>query len=370
MHLLAAAPGSVLDGSQAIDLGQSPGELVLLSAADTELAALAAAYARLEGAVPTLRLANLKQLTHNLSVDLYVESVVRHARLVIVRLLGGVGYWPYGVERLAALAREGRISLACLPGDDQPDAELASLSTLEPAACRRLWRYALEGGAENARNLLAYAAELIGYDQAWREPAPLLHAGLYWPARARPTLEDVSAHWLPAAPVAALVFYRALVQAADLLPIDRLITALAARGLNPLPLFVASLKEPLSAALIAELFAAAAPDIILNATGFAVASPGAGRKPAPFDGADCAVLQLVLSGGNEAEWRAGKRGLSARDLAMNVALPEVDGRILSRAVSFKGERHSTMPRNARSSCIRRSPTVSPSSRSLRPRGSA
>ena len=107
----------------------------------------------------TLRLANLKQLTHNLSVDLYVESVVRHARLVIVRLLGGVGYWPYGVERLAALARERGISLACLPGDDQPDAELASLSTLEPAACRRLWRYALEGGAENARNLLAYAAE-------------------------------------------------------------------------------------------------------------------------------------------------------------------------------------------------------------------
>ena len=339
MHLLAAAPGSVLDGSQAIDLGQSPGELVLLSAADTELAALAAAYARLEGAVPTLRLANLKQLTHNLSVDLYVESVVRHARLVIVRLLGGVGYWPYGVERLAALAREGGISLACLPGDDQPDAELASLSTLEPAACRRLWRYALEGGAENARNLLATPQSSSADDQAWREPAPLLHAGLYWPARARPTLEDVSAHWLPAAPVAALVFYRALVQAADLLPIDRLITALAARGLNPLPLFVASLKEPLSAALIAELFAAAAPDIILNATGFAVASPGAGRKPAPFDGADCAVLQLVLSGGNEAEWRAGKRGLSARDLAMNVALPEVDGRILSRAVSFKGERH-------------------------------
>ena len=339
MHLLAAAPGGILDGSQAIDLGQSPGELVLLSAADTELAALASAYARLEGAAPTLRLADLKQLTHNLSVDLYVESVARHARLVIVRLLGGVGYWPYGVERLAALAREGGISLALLPGDDQPDAELASLSTLEPAACRRLWRYALEGGAENARNLLAYAAALIGYDQAWREPAPLLHAGLYWPGRVQPTLADVSTEWLPEAPVAALVFYRALVEAADLLPIDRLITALAARGLNPLPLFVASLKDPLSAALIAELFAAAAPDVILNATAFAVASPGAGRKPTPFDGADCAVLQLVLSGGNEKDWRAGKRGLSARDLAMNVALPEVDGRILSRAVSFKGERH-------------------------------
>src|ERR1700688_3860875 len=105
MHLLAAAPGGILDGSQAIDLGQSPGELVLLSAADTELASLAAAYARLPSPRPTLRLASLKQLSHNLSVDLYVESVIRHARLVVVRLMGGVGYWPYGVERLVACAR-------------------------------------------------------------------------------------------------------------------------------------------------------------------------------------------------------------------------------------------------------------------------
>ena len=33
------------------------------------------------------------------------------------------------------------------------------------------------------------------------------------------------------------------------------------------------------------------------------------------------------------------QGLSARDIAMNVALPEVDGRILSRAVSFKSQAH-------------------------------
>ena len=50
------------------------------------------------------------------------------------------------------------------------------------------------------------------------------------------------------------------------------------------------------------------------------------------------MLQVVLAGGTEAAWEEGTRGLSARDIAMNVALPEVDGRILSRAVSFKSER--------------------------------
>ncbi len=338
MHLLAAVPGGILDGSQAVDLGQTPGELALLSAADTELAALAAAYGELAEPRPTLRLANLKQLSHNLSVDLYVESVVRHARLVVVRLLGGAGYWPYGVERLSAAAREAGAMLALLPGDDQPDAELAGLSTLPPAACRRLWRYALEGGQTNARNMLAYAASLLGYEQPWREPAPLLRAGLYWPGNTEATLAEVRAGWLPRAPAAALVFYRALIQAADLAPIDALIAALAARGLNALPIHVASLKDPLSAALIAELLAEVKPGVILNATGFAVSSPGAGRAATPFDGADCPVLQTVLAGTSEAAWRRGTRGLSARDLAMNVALPEIDGRILARAVSFKGER--------------------------------
>ncbi len=98
MHLLQAQPGAVADGTQAVDLGQSPGELVVLSAADSELACLAAAQRRRLAApgppAPSLRLASLLHLGHNMSVDLYVEAVVRHARLIVVRLLGGRGYWP------------------------------------------------------------------------------------------------------------------------------------------------------------------------------------------------------------------------------------------------------------------------------------
>ena len=74
--------------------------------------------------------------------------------------------------------------------------------------------------------------------------------------------------------------------------------------------------------------------MVLNATGFAVSSL-AERRGSPLDVADRAVLQLVLAGGSVSAWQAGTRGLSPRDLAMNVALPEVDGRIFSRAVGFK-----------------------------------
>src|SRR3954471_20343128 len=101
MHLLAAKPGEISDGSGAIDLGQTPGEIVILSAADTELACLAAAHGSLPEPKPSLRLANLLQLQHHLSVDAYVERIIAASTLVVVRLLGGVRYWPYGIEEVS-----------------------------------------------------------------------------------------------------------------------------------------------------------------------------------------------------------------------------------------------------------------------------
>ena len=337
MHLLAAQPGGIADGSEAVDLGQTPGDIVVLSAADTELANLAAAQARLDPDAPSLRLANLMNLSHNLSVDLHVEQVIAQARLVVVRLLGGVGYWSYGVEQVAEACRRNRIALALLPGDDTPDPELARLSTLPAEAAHRLWQYCVQGGPDNARHFLAYAASLIGADAEWAEPVPVPRAGIYWPGMERPDLAALTKHWVTDWPVAAIVFYRALVQAGSVAPVDALITALRGSGLNPLPIFSASLKEPVSAGIVSSLLDAAPPTVILNATGFAVSSPGADRRSSPLDGPGCPVLQVVFSGGTQAAWEEGSNGLSPRDLAMNVALPEVDGRVLAGAVSFKTE---------------------------------
>lgn len=322
MHLLAAKPGEIADGSGAIDLGQTPGEVIVLSAADSDLSCLAAARAACPDGFPRLRLANLMHLGHPLSVDLYVDSMVAKAKLVVVRLLGGRGYWPYGVEQIAAACREAGLPVAFLPGDDQPDAELSGFSSLPAEAVHRLWQYLVHGGVDNARDFLGFAAHLIGHPADWAEPRPLLRGGLY--GEFTPD---------PARPTAALVFYRALVQAGNLKAVDALVEGLREAGLNPLPVHVASLRDPVAAATLAGLLEDHPPSVILNATGFAVALGGGDN---PFAGTDCPVLQVVLSGGSREAWEQGTQGLSARDLAMNVALPEVDGRILTRAVAFKG----------------------------------
>ena len=337
MHLLAATPGGIDDGSEAIDLEQDPADIVILTAADTEIACFSVAQARRlaqDPNAPSVRCANLLHLGHNYSVDLYLENTVANAKLVVARLLGGRGYWSYGVDELTALCRAKGIALALVPGDDQPDAELHGLSTMPADAVHRFWQFCVQGGIDNAENALSYAATLLGEQTDWLEPAPLLRAGIYWPQKSLPDLVDLPR--TEGRPVAGIIFYRALYQAANTAVIDALIVALDAAGVDALPLYVSSLKDGVVAQTVTDLFDAGEVDIVLNGTGFALSVPGAERTPTPFDSRDCPVLQVVFSGGNEEGWRESNRGLSARDIAMNVALPEVDGRLLSRAVSFKG----------------------------------
>ena len=341
MHLLAATPGRVDDGKEPVDLGQSPADIVVLSAADTELAALSEARAEMD-ASPSLRLANITQLGHPMSVDLHLDTCATKCRLVIARVLGGVGYWKYGCEQYAARCHEAGVPLVLLPGDDKPDADLRALSTVSDADYDALWAYLVEGGPENATNFLRHARAMLGNGEPPPAASPLLRAGVYWPGTGIADLAAAQAVWNTANPVVPIIFYRALVQGAGLNPINRLVRALLRQGLNPLPVFVASLKDPVSVATLTQLFTAAPPSVILNATSFAVGSPHTGDanpdNPLTLPEANGApVFQVVLAGSSEEAWAEGLTGLSARDIAMNVALPEVDGRVLSRAVSFKGE---------------------------------
>lgn len=348
MHLLNAIPGGTATADGAVDLRQSPGEIVVLSAADSELAALSSACAALADDMPTLRLANLLQLGHPYAVDLYVESVIAQAKLVIVRLLGGQSYWAYGVERLSDVCRARGIALAFLPGDRQADPGLDGFSTVTDETRAELFSYFREGGIENLRNALRYAASIIGRAEDPPPARPLPAAGLYWPGLHNPDLDTLRHAWAESHrgaphPICAIVFYRALMQAGDIAAIDALIESLSAEGLHPLPIYVTSLKDRLSADLVGTLLDQALPDVILNTTSFAIGNPngagpaGAPQNEDPLGQCDCPVLQVVFASGPREDWEAGTRGLNARDLAIAVALPEIDGRIMTRAVAFKAE---------------------------------
>ncbi len=325
MHLLVRDGRSLDEVEPAQDLGQSPAALLFLSFSDSDLGCAAAAWRAMGQGRPALRLASLARLRHPMSVDLYLDRVASHARGVFVRLLGGLDYWRYGAEELAALARRRGITLAVLPGDGAEDVQLAALGTVPDAARARLNALLRAGGRAHVGHALHLVAHLAGLgDDPGAAPAPLPKFGIVG--------EDGPAD----RPIAALVFYRSHLLAADTAPIDALADALRARGLAVRRLFAASLKAAEAAAFVAKTLRRWRPVVVVNATGFS-ARGDAGASP--LDPADVPVLQVVLAQSSRVAWQELARGLGAADLAMQVVLPELDGRLLTGAVSFKEADH-------------------------------
>jgi cobaltochelatase CobN len=321
MHILATELATLEEIDVAVDLGQSPADVVVLSFSDSDLSALAAAWREDAEALPTLRLASLKRLRHPMSVDLYVDTVVAKAKVVIVRCLGGLDYWRYGLEHIADAARDHGVLFAALPGDDRPDPRLASMSTMPRATLDLLDGFFREGGADNLRQALRCVGALLGRDTPWSPPVAV------GPLTVLGDAEDKR-------PTVLIVFYRANLLAADIAPITALMDSLDREGLAPLAVAVGSLKDPAIEGELTRLIETRRPAIILNTTAF---SARRDDDTTVLDQADVPVLQVVLSGSPKEAWADSARGLSPSDLAMNVVLPELDGRLLTRAVSFKAE---------------------------------
>ena len=342
MHLVRIDSVSLDEGEAAVDLGQEPGDLVVLSFTDSDLSGIAQAHAA-ETGLPSLRLAKLAKLRHPLSVDLYVERVVARAKLVMIRCLGGLDYWRYGIERCAEIARAHGVVLAVLPGDDRPDPRLAAFST-DPDLAGRLDAYFRAGGPDNLRRLLRVLAARIGCDLAVEPPRPLPRGFAWCPGCSVMAVDDAVAaaasaipfagSGAPAAPLVLLLVYRSAVLGGDTAPFVALTAALRDRGIGVLPMAVSSLKEPEAAAAVSEAVRARRPDLVIAATAFSAREDGTDFV---LDGADCPVLQAYTVGAAQDAWQASARGLGAADLAMQVALPEFDGRLSGFPISFKEE---------------------------------
>ncbi|WP_160107070.1 cobaltochelatase subunit CobN [Pseudomonas izuensis] len=333
MHLLRTQPGGFVSDDNIADLGQTPAELVILCSGDSSLALLAEAAQQLPDDYPSVRLANPMQVQNHASVDLYVDEVLRHAKVILISLHGGIAYWRYGVERLVELSQRG-VQLILVPGDDRPDPELSDLSTVTPEDRDRLWHFLRQGGMANALDLFrCLANRWLGRDYAWAEPQILPRTAVYHPRKSPATLKDWQADWQAGQPVAAVLFYRSHLQAANTGFIDVFCQRLQVAGLNPLPIALASLKEPGCLSVVEDWLDEVEAGVILNTTGFAQSSPEAPHLR-PFR-RNIPVIQAICAQDNEPGWRASEQGLGPRDLAMHIALPELDGRIISRPISFK-----------------------------------
>ncbi|MDQ2813172.1 MAG: cobaltochelatase subunit CobN [Actinomycetota bacterium] len=322
--------------------------ILLVSTADTELLAAAASGASYLTANPAR--STMEQVT----------ALAARADLVLLRLLGGRQAWPEGVNALTAGALR-RAPLVALGGEATPDAELMALSTVPAGVAAEALGYLREGGPENLRELARFLSDTVfltgeGFDPprsmpgyGRHEPAPMIMAssGQYVP------LSGHDHAGLAGGPVVAVVFYRAHELAGNTAFVDTLCAALAERGATPLPVFCGSLRhagdDGIEAGLAALLQPAAAVITTVLAAGGAAAADVTGESDwdaGLLAGLDVPVLQGLCLTSSRAQWEASNAALAPIDAAMQVAIPEFDGRLITVPFSFKEAGPDGIPRYA------------------------
>ncbi|MBE9606964.1 cobaltochelatase subunit CobN [Acetobacteraceae bacterium H6797] len=343
MHILATTSATLEDLAEPVDLGQEPAELVALSFSDSDLLAMQTAWPSDEAGLPRLCLTPLRELRHPMSVDLWIDRIASQAKAILVRLLGGYDWWPYGCDRLVAVARERGIPLILLPGEcSEDDERLRERSTVPDQERLAILACFREGGPANMRVMLARMARLAGIDIPEATASPLPKAGFYAPGRGVLRAEDIN---IGEAAVVPVIFYRSILLAGDTAPVDALCEALSKRALTALPIFVPSLRDEDAVALLDGVMSRVVLRAIITTTAFSASQePGIETL---FDRYGLPVFQAIIATTRQEAWAAGQRGLTPADIAMHVILPELDGRILAGALSFKAkaEAGATLLRN-------------------------
>ena len=339
MHKIAALPGGWNPNTEGVVfVEQTPAPIVFLTYADTDIQTLAAARAFLGDNFPQIRAVNLLNLQQQLSIDVYLENIVSQAKIVVLRLLGGTTYWSYGFERIEETAKSSNIALFVLPGDNSPDLDLISHSTVSLIAVNRLWQYFMAGGRDNYVRGLQFVSDVCrATNYSPEAPQSVPEIGRYqWQIQTDNATRLNSARSNDNRDrLCGIIFYRSHYLAGNTAPIDDLCQSIIARDFHPVPIFISSLRNLELQQQLLALLQETGVKVLLNTTSFSLAKLEESPRLEFWQRLNIPVLQVILSGSTQQQWESSEHGLMPRDVAMNVALPEVDGRIITRAVSFK-----------------------------------
>jgi len=290
--------------------------LLVLSNADTDLLALRSVLEGLPHGFPTVRAAN----PHHLDGPPDLDGV----SCVMVRLLGGRRAWLVEFDALAADAARRGIPLVALGGESVPDAELAARSSVPSAIVAQAFAYWSAGGLHNVEHLVRFVADttLMG---GWGFDPPVEVAGNgVWGSYPR--------H--PDRPGIGICFYRAHVLSGNTQFVEDLSRAILDRGCDPVPVWTYSLRGEPGDATVARLVAQGV-DAVITTMLAAGRADGDQWEPSSLARLDVPIVQGLASTASRAAWEARATGLPPVDVAMQVAIPEFDGRIIGPAFSFK-----------------------------------
>ena len=330
------------------------GHILFFTHADTDVLAVASIADSLDPQLPPVRVYNVGGLRDEPEARAFFETSVPGASIVLVKLHGGVRSLP-GFADLVRITAEAGAWLVAMPGTDDLDPELTAYSTAGVPVSHEAKAYFQLGGLENYRQCLNFLSDhLLATGIGYTAPAEQPRSGIYHPRVPDGTFACWHAQADPTTPTVGVTFYRSYWLSGDTAFVDTLVEVGDELGVNLLPVFAYSLKDGdatrLPDALRYFVDADNRPlvDVVINTMSFAMGSSTPEERDEDQWAVDALValdvpqLQAVNASVSSAEWAASEAGLSPLDVAMNVAIPELDGRIIGVPLSFKEAQPSTL----------------------------
>ena len=318
--------------------------LRLVTTADTEILATAAAVGGLGDEFPEVRCANpAGALDH----EAFVDEMLDGARVVLCRILGGRRGWPDGFDLLRARCEERGIALLALGGEIEPDAEMTALSLAPTGAVAQAGEYLRHGDVGNFAQLLRFLADTFLLEgHGFEPPREVPDLGVYVPGVGDVAIEEAFARHDAARPTVGVCFYRSHRITGNAAWVDELCAAIEAAGANAIAVWSTTLRRSADGTVPALRLLEGRVDALITtmlATGGSHAGDAAASDSsdeqrwdaAAIEALDVPVIQAVCATASRASWEASGSGLSPLDAATQVAIPEFDGRLLGGVVSFK-----------------------------------
>ncbi len=309
--------------------------ILFLTTSDTEILAAAKARSLLPPGFGAIGAANPARVN---DPERFLDDALRETRVVLVRLLGGRNAWRDGFDLLVERCSRLAIPLLAFGGENEPDAELIVSSSAPSGVVAQAFEYLRCGGIENTANLMRFVADTLLLEGfGFEAPKEIPNEGIY--------RLDVVERSDPALPTVGIVFYRSHLLSGNTAFIDELIDALQASGANALPAYCYSLRDKNASGRVPviEMIRRDSDAVIVTvlASGGVKDAPDGGKgsfdewDASAFEDLGVPIVQGICSTSSKAAWIASSSGLSPLDAAMQVAIPEFDGRIIGSAFSFK-----------------------------------
>ncbi|WP_342087606.1 cobaltochelatase subunit CobN [Dyadobacter sp. OTU695] len=334
---------------QSTELGQTaiPTDgIVFLTHADTDLLTLDRAMQLLPEDFPKTTGISLMAIKSEEQMQQLLQREIAEAKIIIIRIHGRLSGIP-GFNELVKLAGQQGQHLIVVSGTGELNPDFAAVSTVSPAILHETLAYLQAGGYSNLISLLSYLSDhLLMTGFGAEAPVHLPEHGIYHPDL--PEFADKS-DWLkycdPALATVGITFYRAHWLSGNTSFVDAMIRSLEDRGVNVLPVFTSSFKSLNTETNKPEAFgyfdtgAGMGIDVLVNTISFAMSEiQSSGQRSDPSKALldlNVPILQAITSGMGRGPWESSSHGLNPLDTAMNVAIPEFDGRIITVPVSFK-----------------------------------